>query len=642
MGQDLTPELGPEGIRRFTKALLTDLLALERMVQEDLIESGIRRIGAEQEMFLVDRLWTPAPVATKVLERLPANEGFTTELARFNLEVNLDPLELGGRCFRDLHGHIEKRVDRVREAAREVDARVVLTGILPTLSKSHLSVDNITPRARYYILNDAMGRLRGGGPYRLRIEGVEELHIEHDSVMLEACNTSAQFHLQVSAPEFPRFYNVAQLVTAPVLAASVNSPLLFGKRLWAETRIAVFQQSIDTRSTGLHLRELSPRVRFGDRWLRDSVTRLFEDDVSKFRVLMATNVEEDSLEVLDAGGVPSLKALQIHNSTVYRWNRPCYGVGGGVPHLRIECRVLPAGPTIADEIANAAFWIGLVLGGTATWGDVRPAMDFEDAKANFLAAARAGLRAGFTWLNGESISARRLILEHLLPLAREGLGDAGVDGEDIDRYLGIIHDRVASRRTGASWLLRSLVATKQGTTRAEQVTALTAATWARQASGALGHEWELASMDEVRGLRHEFTRVEQYMTTSLYTVHEDELVDLAAFLMEKNRIRHVLVEDGDNKLLGIVSYRSLLRLLARGMQGAEASGVTVKDIMERDPITVTPDTTTLEAISIMRTHGVSALPVVKDGKLVGIVSERDFIPIASDLLEERLGGDTSE
>jgi CBS domain-containing protein len=605
MGQEIVPKLDPAEVRTFTKALLTDLQALERMVDEGMIESGIRRIGAEQELFLVDAGWHPAPVATDVLEQLPEGQGFTTELARFNLEINLDPLELEGDCFTRLEQCMTTRVGQVRDAARSLGAEVILTGILPTLSKSDLVVDNITPRTRYYALNDAMGRLRSGRPYRLQIEGAEELHFEHDSVMLEACNTR----------------------------------LLFGRQLWAETRIAVFQQSIDTRSTALHMRELSPRVRFGDRWLSGSVSTLFEEDVSRFRVLVATEVGDDSIDVLDRGEVPDLRALQIHNGTVYRWNRPCYGVGGGVPHLRIECRVLPSGPTIADEVANAAFWIGVVLGGAEEWGDVRDTMYFGDAKANFLAAARGGLRAGFHWFNGESVSARSLILERLLPLAREGLLAAGVDSVDTARYLGIVRDRVESGQTGSSWLLRSLAATREGTKRIEQVTALTAATHARQRTGLLGHEWELARMEESGGWQQNYTRVEQYMTTSLYTVHEDELVDLAAFLMDKNRIRHVLVEDANNELVGIVSYRSLLRLLARGAHAPSADELPVKEVMERNPVTVGPETATVDAIETMRAHQVSALPVVKDGKLVGIVSERDFMPVAGQLMEDRLRQD---
>lgn len=621
------------GVRTFTRALLRDLQALERMLAEGLIESGVRRFGAEQELFLVNRGWRPAPVAMEVLDRL-GDGAFVTELARFNLEFNLDPHELVGACFRHLQTEIDTRMAEVRRAAAELGCDAVLTGILPTLGKSDLTLDNMTPKERYYALNEAMNRMRGGS-YRLRIIGIDDLNIEHDSVMLEACNTSAQVHLQVEAEEFATFYNVAQAVTGPVLAACVNSPLLFGKRLWSETRIALFQQSLDTRSTTLHMRELQPRVRFGERWLRESVTELFEDDIAHFRVLLATEIEEDPLEVLDRGGVPRLRALQLHNGTVYRWNRPCYGVGGGKPHLRIECRVIPAGPSVVDEVANAALWIGAVLGGVAEFGDVRERLSFDIARANFLAAARMGMRAGFFWFDDTSISAQSLLEDELIPLARRGLASAGIDDGDIDYYLGVVEERVRRRATGAAWTLTSLASMAGKGTQSERLAAVTAASAARQREGKPVHEWSLARIEEAGDWAPNYLTVEQYMTTSLYTVNEDELIDLVAFLMDKNVIRHVLVENDANELVGVVSYRSLLRMVAQG-KNPNMDPLPVRDVMARDPVTVTPQTPTLEAIELMRERRLSCLPVVSGGKLVGIVTESDFMPIAYQLLSDTL------
>lgn len=637
MGQDVTGEdTGPDAVRAFTKALLRDLQALERMLADGMIESGVRRIGAEQEMFLVNPGWRPAPVALDVLERL---EGpFTPELGLFNIEANVEPRLLEGRCFSDMEVRLQELVDQVRVRAKESDADVALVGILPTLSKSDLTLDNITPKARYYALNDAVTRMRGGEPYKLRIEGTDELYIEHDSVMLEACNTSLQVHLQVEADEFAHVYNVAQLVTAPVLAAAVNSPVLFAKRLWDETRIALFQQSVDTRSATVHMRELAPRVRFGEQWMRESVTELFQEDVARFRVLLTETVDEDPHAVLDAGGIPKLQALQLHNSTIYRWNRPCYGVGEGKPHLRIECRVLPSGPSIVDEVANAAFWIGAVVGGASAYPDLTSRLDFDQAKENFLAASRHGLKAGFHWLDGETYSARRLILEELLPLARSGLADCGVDPSDVEKYLGLIRDRVESGITGTQWTMRSLAGMRDQGTRAERLAAVTAATVHRQRVGTPVHTWEPAEIRDAGGWRLNYVRVEQYMTTSLFTVHEDESVEMVAFLMDRKQIRHVLVEDDDHGLVGIVSYRSLIRLMAGSLDGRGDDAPPVKTIMERDPVSVAPETPTLDAIDLMRRHRVSCLPVVKGGKLVGIVSERDFMPIAYELLEDRLRG----
>jgi len=635
----VTSEMGKGSARAFSKALLKDLQALEKMLENGLIESGVRRFGCEQEMFLVNRAWRPAPVAMEVLERLDG-EAFTTELARFNLEMNVEPMILGGACLSTLQESIEELLDMAREAASEEGADVVLAGILPTLGKSDLTLDNISPMPRYYALNESLTRMRGRA-YRLQIQGRDELQIEHDSVMLEACNCSCQVHLQVDSTEFAPMYNAAQAMTGPVLAAAVNSPVLFGKRLWAETRIALFRQSIDTRSTSVHLREFSTRVRFGDRWVKESVAELFQEDIAQFRVLLAQETVEDPFEQLAAGDIPRLQALQLHNGTVYRWNRPCYGISEGKPHLRIECRVLPSGPTVLDEVANAAFWIGLVLGTKHEYGDITERLSFDDAKYNFLTASRQGLDAGFRWVDGQSVTAPELILETLLPLARAGL-EAYVDRSEIDKYLGVIHDRVQSRGTGSDWMMRSLSEMEDRGSRSERMTALTAAIANRQSERKPCHEWELAMLEEASGWTRKYVKVEDYMTTQLFTVQEDELLEMVAFLMERNQIRHVPVEDEQNRLVGLVSYRSILRMASDMGNEGDKGTTPVKTIMERDPVCVTPETSTLEAIDMMRKNAVSCLPVLKGEKLVGLVTEADFMPIAYELLEKQLTDASTE
>lgn len=635
----VTSEIGKGSARAFSKALLKDLQALEKMLENGLIESGVRRFGCEQEMFLVNRAWRPAPVAMEVLERLDG-EAFTTELARFNLEMNVEPMILGGACLSTLQESIEELLDMAREAASEEGADVVLAGILPTLGKSDLTLDNISPMPRYYALNESLTRMRGRA-YRLQIQGRDELQIEHDSVMLEACNCSCQVHLQVDSTEFAPMYNAAQAMTGPVLAAAVNSPVLFGKRLWAETRIALFRQSIDTRSTSVHLREFSTRVRFGDRWVKESVAELFQEDIAQFRVLLAQETVEDPFEQLAAGDIPRLQALQLHNGTVYRWNRPCYGISEGKPHLRIECRVLPSGPTVLDEVANAAFWIGLVLGAKHEYGDITERLSFADAKYNFLTASRQGLDAGFRWVDGQSVTAPELILETLLPLARAGL-EAYVDRSEIDKYLGVIHDRVQSRGTGSDWMMRSLSEMEDRGSRSERMTALTAAIANRQSERKPCHEWELAMLEEAGGWTRKYVKVEDYMTTQLFTVQEDELLEMVAFLMERNQIRHVPVEDEQNRLVGLVSYRSILRMASDMGNEGDKGTTPVKTIMERDPVCVTPETSTLEAIDMMRKNAVSCLPVLKGEKLVGLVTEADFMPIAYELLEKQLTDASTE
>ena len=635
----VTSEIEKGSARAFSKALLKDLQALEKMLENGLIESGVRRFGCEQEMFLVNRAWRPAPVAMEVLERLDG-EAFTTELARFNLEMNVEPMVLGGACLSTLQESIEELLDMAREAASEEGADVVLAGILPTLGKSDLTLDNISPMPRYYALNESLTRMRGRA-YRLQIQGRDELQIEHDSVMLEACNCSCQVHLQVDSTEFAPMYNAAQAMTGPVLAAAVNSPVLFGKRLWAETRIALFRQSIDTRSTSVHLREFSTRVRFGDRWVKESVAELFQEDIAQFRVLLAQETVEDPFEQLAAGDIPRLQALQLHNGTVYRWNRPCYGISEGKPHLRIECRVLPSGTTVLDEVANAAFWIGLVLGAKYEYGDITERLSFDDAKYNFLTASRQGLDAGFRWVDGQSVTAPELILETLLPLARAGL-EAYVDRSEIDKYLGVIHDRVQSRGTGSDWMMRSLSEMEDRGSRSERMTALTAAIANRQSERKPCHEWELAMLEEAGGWTRKYVKVEDYMTTQLFTVQEDELLEMVAFLMERNQIRHVPVEDEQNRLVGLVSYRSILRMASDMGNEGDKGTTPVKTIMERDPVCVTPETSTLEAIDMMRKNAVSCLPVLKGEKLVGLVTEADFMPIAYELLEKQLTDASTE
>ncbi|NNF12410.1 MAG: CBS domain-containing protein [Gemmatimonadetes bacterium] len=605
------------------------------MLRDRAFETGVRRIGAEQEMFLVNEAWRPLSAALDVLEEVQGP--YTTELALYNLEANVEPRVLEGRCFRDMEARLDELVAHARDAAKRMGAEIALTGILPTLSKSDVTLENITPRTRYHALNEAFAKARGGEPYKLRIQGSDELYTEHQSVMLESCNTSFQVHLQVEPDEFAAIYNIAQLVTAPVMAAAVNSPILFGKLLWDETRIALFQQSIDTRRGSVHVRDLSPRVRFGEEWVSKGLMDLLQEDVTRFRVLLTRDVTEDPIALLDSGKMPTLQALTLHNGTVYRWNRPCWGVKDGVAHIRIECRVLPSGPTIVDEVANAAFLIGFVLGGLEEYGDIRHRIDFADAKSNFLAAARNGLKAGFRWLDGRSRSAPHLILEEALPIARSGLAGAGVDPDDIERYLGIIRDRVQTEGTGARWIVRSLRGMQGQGTRSERLAAITAGTVSRQKEGAPCHTWDDADIRESGGWKLTYERVEQFMTTTLFTVHEEELVDMVAFMMSRNRIRHVLVEDDAHKLVGIVSYRSVLRLMAEGFEGSVETAPPVREVMERDPLTVAPETTTLKAIDLMRENRVSCLPVVSEDRLVGIVSETDFMPLAYDLLEDRLG-----
>jgi CBS domain-containing protein len=623
-----------EALRLFMRSLLDDLRALELMIENGLIESDIRRVGAEQEMFLVGPGFRPAPLLSEMLAELN-DPHYTTELARFNLETNMEPLVFGGKCLTIMEESLDELVLKAREAASRLDAEVALVGILPTLRKSDLGLENMAPVPRYFALNQAMNRLRGGA-YEFQIKGIDELIVKHDSVMLESCNTSFQVHFQVTAKEFAHLYNVSQAVAGPVLSAATNSPLLFGRRLWRETRIALFQQAVDTRSSSHHLRERQPRVSFGRNWVRESVIELFQEDIARFKILIGGDLDEDPFAVLRQGKAPLLKALRLHNGTVYRWNRPCYGITEGKPHLRIENRYLPSGPTVRDEVANAALWFGLVCALGRDVQDITRHIGFEAAHQNFTAAARNGLASELIWLDGKERPARELLLRELIPMARSGLERGGVDAADVERYLGVVEERVRSKQTGSQWFHLSLAAMQGKGTEAERMSAMTASLIAQQKEGKPVSGWRLANLEEAGGWKEHYTKVEQFMSTDLFTVQEDEPIDLVASLMDWEKIRHVPVEDNEHRLVGLVSYRSLIHLLAQGEFWKRGAPIPVSEVMKKNLITVAPETPTQEALTLMKERRIGSLPVVKDGRLIGIVTERDFLDIASELLEQKL------
>jgi len=630
----VSTEHNEQARRRFMRALLNDQRALELMIQKGMIEDGVRRIGAEQEMFLVDAACRPANKAVQILENLKDSR-FTPEIAQFNLEANLTPSVYEGDCLSRLESELNDVLGIARDEAAKHDARVVLAGILPTIRQMDLTLDNMMPIDRYRELNETLKRIRGSD-FRLNVRGIDELNVTHDNFMLEALNTSFQVHFQVSADEFAPLYNIAQAVTGPVLAAAVNSGLIHHYRLWHETRIAVFQNSIDTRSDVLQQRGITPRVHFGDRWVRNSVLEIFRDDIARYPVVLTTDFEEDPVAMVERGEVPKLKALMMHNGTVYRWNRPCYGVKDGIPHLRIENRVFPAGPTVLDEVTNAAFFFGLMTELSHTVEDVSELMRFEDAKGNFLNAARMGLGAQMSWFGGKSLPADRLILDELLPLAVAGMDRAGLDKKNILRYAETLEERVKSRQTGASWAIRSLTEMDEDAHPDQKVRSIVAKMISQQKKETPIHQWPLATLDDDQDWRASYARLGQFMTTELFTVRPDDLIDLAASIMDWRHVRHVPVENAQGELVGLVSHRGILRHVAKGLGKSQIETVAVRDIMRSNPVCGTPDMPTTEAIRLMRERKLSCLPILEDKNLVGIVTDHDLIKLAGKLLEEYL------
>ncbi len=621
-------------MQKFVKSLLNDVTALEYMLDNDWFESDVVRLGAEQEMVMVDKTtFKPSLVAMEALEKMQHYPWVETELAKFNLETNIEPRVFEKDCFTQLENENTEKINKIQEVLDGMNTSIVLTGILPTLRKYHLDMENLTPKKRYFALMEALNKQLIGQSYELRIVGIDELLVKHSSPLLEASNTSFQVHLQVAPNDFVKMYNIAQALAGPMMAVSANSPIVFGKRLWHESRIALFQQSLDTRTSHDHMRERSPRVSFGRDWLHNSIMEIYKEDIARFRVLLSSDVEEDSIDMIKNGNVPKLRALQVHNSTVYRWNRPCYGISeNGKPHLRIENRILPSGPTVIDEIANACFWLGCMVGMALEVDDIRTKMSFADARDNFGKAAKFGIDSKFTWFHDEKISAENLIID-LLPVARKGLESRNVDKSDIDKYLYIIEQRAIKNMTGARWMLRAFTKLHENTNTDEALSVLTATMIQNQQSNKPVHEWELPSIDDLKMYRPSHLKVSEFMLTDLYTVQKDDIVDLVAELMDWNTIRYTPVEDSKGKLVGLVTARLLLRHFMKSKQSNSKKTTLVSEIMIQEPITVTQDTNIMDAMKLMRENNIGCLPVVNGDELVGLISEMEFLRITARLLD---------
>ncbi len=622
-------------MQNFVRLLLNDVRALEYMIENNWFESGITRIGAEQEMAMVhQKTLKPACIAVEALDKMKKWDWVETELARFNLETNLTPREFKGKCLSLLEKENSSKLNKIRKVVNGMGADIILTGILPTLNKDDLDFHNLTPKKRYFALMESMKQQLIGNNFELRLTGIDELLVRHDSPLLEAVNTSFQIHLQVEPKDFVKMYNIAQTLAAPVMAIAANSPIVFGRRLWHESRIAMFQQAIDTRTTHDHMRERYPRVSFGNGWLQDSVLNIHREDIARFRVLISSDVEENALDMIAKGMTPKLRALQVHNSTVYRWNRPCYGISpNGKPHLRIENRVIPAGPTVLDEVANAAFWLGAMMGMGDKIEDITKKISWADVRDNFGKAARFGIDSNFTWFKDKKIGACELVLKELIPIARAGLKKMKVDAKDISRYLGVIEARAKQHMNGARWQLRAFTKLKNETTRDEALSVLTSSIIENQNKGLPGHKWKMPELTDLKEYRPSKIKVEEFMQTDLFTVQKDDIIELVAEMMDFRKIRYTPVEDTKGNLVGLVNSRLIIRHFIKGNQLNKKNTGTVKDIMTKNPVTISPDATILDAMAKMRDQKVGCLPVVKGKELIGVITEMDFLRISGRLIE---------
>lgn len=619
MGDQQINPLTSQAKKEFLRHLLDDIQALETMIREGMIETGKTRVGAEQEYCLVGDDLRPAMTGPEILDSIE-DPHFTSELACWNLEINLDPQDAGAGCFTRLENQLKELLKIAHQSADQFNSKVILTGILPTIRKSELDFNNMTPNPRYRVLDNILKQLRGE-EFTLNIEGVDEVSVKADSILYEACNTSFQIHLQIEPDEFADRYNWAQVLAAPVLACSVNSPYLLGKELWMETRIALFRQSLDIRHAGNYVRDKQARVSFGRKWLHESVVEIFKDDVAMYRLLISSDIEESSMDALRRGDVPELRAMNLHNGTLYKWNRACYGVGGGKPHLRIENRYVPSGPTPHDEMANAVFWVGLML---AMPDDCRGAwkqhFHFRDVRHNFLIAAQHGLSSELTWF-GKTKPASNLILDDLLPLAFAGLKKIGIDKKEARPWLKTIEQRVRSKQTGADWIVKSMRKLRPKCSVDESLLIVTQQMNEYGRQGTPVHEWDLAKRKVLKNIPRRYERVDSVMSANVLTVRDDDLLDFASSLMEWYGHVRLPVENIEGQIRGVITARDI-----ENFQGPadEDEPPLVRDCMTADVLTIEPEGSLEKAEEVMLANKIGSLPVVSDDRIIGIVTVDDI------------------
>ncbi|WP_299363653.1 CBS domain-containing protein [Winogradskyella sp.] len=593
--------------------LIRDLEALDMMLKNDLIEKEPIRIGAEQEFCVATDYFFPNNNNIEVLEAIN-DDHFTTEIGRYNLEINSDPLLLKGNCFSLLQQQLRELLKKAEHGAQTKNSKIILTGILPTLRLKHIAENYMTDMPRYHVLNNALKASRRQC-FNIHIKGVDELSLIHDNVMLEACNTSFQTHLQIHPDEFVDKYNWAQAIAGPVLSVCTNSPVLFGRELWAETRIALFTQSIDTRANSFIHKEKQSRVSFGANWEKGTVTDIFRDHISRFRSLLTSDEHDDSIDRLQHGEIPKLNALQLHNGTVYKWNRVCYGVGDGKPHLRIECRYIPSGPTLTDEIANMVFWVGLMLGQPEHYKDIQEKMDFKDIKNNFFKAARNGMETQFRW-NNRLISAKDIILNEFLPIAKKGLEEAHIDAADITKYLSIIERRVKSKN-GSQWMVANYRRLQKNKTNFEALQNITAYMYKHQFGNKTIDQWEQFNPEENLNLNVKRI-VKHNMNTKILLVDQNDSLELVSHIMKWKNIHHLPVINKKKELTGLLTWTDLIKL------GNSELHLRVKDVMTRDLITISQEALLEEAKDLMVSNNINCLPVVRNRELLGILTSRDL------------------
>ncbi|MDH5711470.1 MAG: glutamate--cysteine ligase, partial [Gammaproteobacteria bacterium] len=438
--------------------------------------SGELMAGYELEAWLINKRGHPAPINKEFLA-LADNAMLSPELAKFNIELNVEPERLQGNVLSTFEGSLNRLWLQCSTTAQSLEREFLGIGILPSLQDDDLTLKNISMLDRYRALNEQVLRQRKGLGIKLDINGTEHLQVIHKDVMLEAAATSLQIHIQVPQALATRYYNASILLSAPMVAISANSPCLFGKRLWQETRIPVFEQAVPAGGYGGAAAGPVKRVGFGTGYARESLYECFLENLEHFPVLLPVHFED---------GAAELKHLRLQNGTIWRWNRPLIGFDqDGSPHLRIEHRVCAAAPSMLDNIANIAFFYGLVHYYASHEQPPEQQISFADVKQDFYRCAQLGLRHKTRWLGGEVKSMQGIILDTLLEQSEIGLNKLGVVDKDVQRYLAIVEQRVSQNKTGSQWQLDFLNAHQ------DDSNLLTLTYLNNQKTGRPVHEWDL-------------------------------------------------------------------------------------------------------------------------------------------------------
>lgn len=451
---------------QFRRNLADDLDRLRGLLADPQFGRGPGSMGAELEVYIIDERGRPLGRNQEILAGM-ADEQLTLELNRFNLEYNLAPVAIAEQPFFHTEKQLQGALQAMGREAAMHGGRIVPVGILPTLALEDFDHRTMTDLPRYHALRERLQAERDG-LFRIDIRGQDELSLATDDITLEGANTSFQLHYRVQPDAFADTLNAIQLVTPLVLALASNSPVVFGRRLWHETRIPLFKKSIDSRN------ESAPdsgqwqqpaRVNFGHGWLRDGAEELFAEATRLYTPLLPIIREVDPHAT-----VPSLNELRLQMGTIWLWNRPVYDDADG-GHLRIEMRALPSGPTPADMMANSALMIGLAEGLRPQIRDLITALPFRHATHNFYQAARAGVGASLVWprLDQSGLEARPVteLVAELLPTADAGLQSIGIAAKERDHYLGIIAERVERRCSAARWQLDRLAELEEHCARPE-------------------------------------------------------------------------------------------------------------------------------------------------------------------------------